>query len=107
MNLRAFCDSDWGKCLDTRKSVTGFCIFLGDSLISWKSKKQPTISRSSVEAEYRATTSTTCQLIWLMQVLKDFGISHTNASLLFCANDAAVKIATNHTFHEFLIKQFG
>ncbi|KAF5455035.1 hypothetical protein F2P56_024654 [Juglans regia] len=62
LHLRAYSDNDWGGCLDTKRSVTGFTIFIGDSLISWKLKKQPTISRSSTKSEYRALASTTCEL---------------------------------------------
>uniref|UniRef100_A0A3Q7HIY5 Reverse transcriptase Ty1/copia-type domain-containing protein n=1 Tax=Solanum lycopersicum TaxID=4081 RepID=A0A3Q7HIY5_SOLLC len=72
--LTAYCDADWAACIDTRKSVTGFLIKLGDSPISWKSKKQSTISRSSAEAEYRSLASTVAEVVWLTGLLKEIGV---------------------------------
>ncbi|KAL3745639.1 hypothetical protein ACJRO7_014715 [Eucalyptus globulus] len=63
MGMTAFCDTDYATCPMTRRSITGFCIKLGKSLISWKTKKQSTVSLSSAESEYRAMAKTTCEII--------------------------------------------
>lgn len=98
--LNGFADADWGTCKDSRRSVTGFCIYLGDSLISWKSKKQSVVSRSSTESEYRACALATCEMIWLQQLLADLRIKVTCTAKLFCANKSAIHLATNPVFHE-------
>ena len=54
LSITAFCDADWGFDLDDRKSTSGYCVFLGNNLVSWSSKKQHTVSRSSTEAEFRS-----------------------------------------------------
>ncbi|KAF5472256.1 hypothetical protein F2P56_008991, partial [Juglans regia] len=100
LHLKAYSDSDWGGCIDTRKSITGFTVFLGDSLISWKSKKQPTVSRSSAESEYRALASTTCELQWLNYLLADLKVPHPQAILLYTDNKPASDIASNPIQHE-------
>ncbi|GJV89059.1 ribonuclease H-like domain-containing protein [Tanacetum coccineum] len=73
-SLHAFSDADWAKSPKTRKSVSGFCLYLCNNLVSWKSKKQATISRSSAESEYRCLASTTCETIWVIKVPKDLGV---------------------------------
>ncbi|WCJ28653.1 Retrovirus-related Pol polyprotein from transposon RE1 [Euphorbia peplus] len=100
MIMEAFTDADWARCPETRRSVGGYCILLGHALVSWKAKKQATVSKSSAEAEYRAMASTSCEVKWLRYLLRVFGVTLQEPISLFCDNKAAIHIAENPVFHE-------
>ncbi|XP_019415583.1 PREDICTED: uncharacterized protein LOC109327050 [Lupinus angustifolius] len=100
IQIKGFSDSDWATCPDTRKSISGYSMFLGDSLVSWKSKKQNTVSRSSSEVEYRALAIASCEIQWLTYLLNDFQVLYKHTALLYCDNNSARHIAANAVFHE-------
>ncbi|CAM8918240.1 unnamed protein product [Rhodiola kirilowii] len=96
----AFCDADWAACPKTRRSTSGFCKCLGDSLVSWRTKKQAIVSRSSAESEYRAMAATCSKILWLTRLLSDMKASVPAPISLHCDNQAALHIAKNPVFHE-------
>ena len=100
LQLLGFSDADWAGCLDSRRSISGQCFFLGKSLISWRTKKQLTVFRSFSEAEYRALAAVTCELQWLLYLLQDLQLQTTKLSVLYCDNQSALHIAANPVFHE-------
>ncbi|CAJ2628294.1 unnamed protein product [Trifolium pratense] len=98
--LSAYSDADWAGCPDTRRSVTGWCMFLGSSLISWKSKKQARVSKSSTESEYRAMSAACSEIIWLRGLLAELGFPQTGHTSLYADNTSAIQIVANTVFHE-------
>ena len=98
--ISAYIDADWVVSHIDKKSTTGYCTFVGGNLVTWKSKKQNVIARSSAEAEYRAMIVTACELISLKSLVSDLGFLHHAPMSLMCDNQAAMHIATNPVFHE-------
>ncbi|XP_066315609.1 uncharacterized mitochondrial protein AtMg00810-like [Miscanthus floridulus] len=98
--VTAYLDADWAGCLDTRRSTSGFYVFLGDSLVSLSSKRQPTVSRSSAEAKYRAVANAAAECIWLHQLLGEVHCGVSKATVAYFDNISAVYMSSNRVHHK-------
>nr|XP_020162313.1 uncharacterized mitochondrial protein AtMg00810-like [Aegilops tauschii subsp. strangulata] len=97
--LTAYSDADWAGCPDTRCSTSGYCVYLGPSLISWSSKRQPTVSRSSAKSEYRAVANAVAECSWLRQLLQELSCPVDRATVVYCDNVSAVYLSANLVHH--------
>lgn len=93
--LFAYSDADWAGCPNTRRSTSGYCVFIGDNLVSWFFKRQQTVSRSSAEAEYRGIANEVAELTWLRNLYLEMRILISKGSIVLCDNISAVYLSTN------------
>ncbi|GKE13277.1 ribonuclease H-like domain-containing protein [Tanacetum coccineum] len=98
--LNAYTDADWAGCPVTCRSTSGYCVFLGDNLLSWSAKRQVTLSRSSAEAEYRSVANIVAETAWLRNLLLDLHAPLTTATLVYYDNVSAVYLSTNPIQHQ-------
>ncbi|XP_019052677.1 PREDICTED: uncharacterized protein LOC109114468 [Nelumbo nucifera] len=98
-SLVAYSNADWGSGLMDRCSQSGYCMFLGSNLISWSSKKQPTMACSSTESKYRSLASVATEVSWLHMLLQELGISISTTPLIWCDNMGNKFLANNPALH--------
>ncbi|KAK6159284.1 hypothetical protein DH2020_006598 [Rehmannia glutinosa] len=99
-SLVSYTDADWGGCPDTRRYTSGYCVFLGDKLISWSSKRQPTLSRSSAEAEYRGVANVVSESCWLHNLLLELHCPINKATIVYCDNVSPIYLSGNPVQHQ-------
>ena len=99
MTLHGFTDADWAGSIDDRKSTGGYIVYLGSTPISWKSRKQRTVARSSTEAEYKALADGTTEILWIRSLLVGLQISTSSMTTLWCDNLGSTFLSANLVFH--------
>lgn len=98
LHLNVYCDSDWGACNDSYRSIIGMCLLLGTSLVSWQSRKQKVVSRSTAEAKLLAIADTSCEISWLFLLLSELHIPQYPPIVIHSDNSAALDIASDPIF---------
>ncbi|GJX11864.1 ribonuclease H-like domain-containing protein [Tanacetum coccineum] len=94
-SLVGYTDVDWAGCPATRRFTSGYCIFVGDNLLYWSSKRQHTLSRSSAEAEYRGVANVVVETAWIRNMLRELHSSISTATLIYCDNVSAIYMSVN------------
>ncbi|KAG8486151.1 hypothetical protein CXB51_019512 [Gossypium anomalum] len=97
--LEGFSDASWGSNNDDRCSTSGYCVFLRGNPVSWSSRKQQIVSRSTAEVEYRSLAHVTAEMVWIQYLLSKLGVSTKGKALIWCDSSATVAVTGNSVMH--------
>ncbi|PON40426.1 Ribonuclease H-like domain containing protein, partial [Parasponia andersonii] len=98
--VEIYTDADWAGSTVDRRSTSGYCTQVWGNLVTWRSKKQSVVARSSAEAEFRAVAQGICEGMWLTRLLKELGMTYEGPMKLYCDNKAAINITHNPVHHD-------
>jgi hypothetical protein len=97
--ISAFSDADWAGSIDDKRSIGGFAIFFGPNVIAWSAKKQPIVSRSSTEVEYKSMANAAAEIAWVQSLLRELGVLEDDKKRLWCDNLVPTYLSANPIFH--------
>ena len=100
LNVKGYTDADWDTSPDDKRSTLGYCTFVRDNLVTWRSKKQLVVARSSAKAKYRAMALGVCELLWVNKVMEELGFPRKWPILLYSDSKVAISIAGNPVQHD-------
>ncbi|GKB51683.1 multidrug resistance-associated protein 5 [Tanacetum coccineum] len=103
-SLISYTDVDWAGCPTTRRSTYGYCVFLGDNLLSWSTKRQHTLSGSSAEAEYRGVANVVAKTAWLRNLLRELHAPLLSATLVYCDNVRVLYVPSRYQYADIFTK---
>jgi hypothetical protein len=98
--IEAYVDADWAGCNIDRKSTSGWCIYVFGNLVSWRSKKQSVVARSSAEAEYRAIAVCMCEILWVQKIMRELRLAISTPTCLYNDGQSAIEITKNPVQHD-------
>ncbi|KAG8497018.1 hypothetical protein CXB51_008234 [Gossypium anomalum] len=98
--IEAYTDADWAGSITNRRSTSGYCTFFWGNLVTWQSKKQSVVARSSAEAEFRSMAQGICEMMWLKRIMEELRKPITSPMKLYCDSKTAISIAHNPVQHD-------